>query len=193
MRLIIDAYNVIHKLERYRKLIDDLDLARQALIDDCVSIAAVSGDNILIVFDAHQRYDSMPSMQRIKGVEVCYTGAGQSADAYIENICLTAENPQNIRVVTGDRLQQMLVAGRGVRRVTPNEFGELLDGNREEIMQTTDPIGGFSVTTRLDEPTETALKRLMDTGSKAEPSSAEDKDASDENDEQDGSPTCTGE
>lgn len=139
---LIDGYNVIHRLFRYQSLLDNLELARAVLVEDVCGYSAVTGNKALVVFDAHLGSALRPKVTEIIGVRVCFTKHGQTADTYIEQFVHRAEVPDNIRVVTSDRLEHMTVAVAGARRVRPEEFELFLNETREEAEAEAD--GGFN-------------------------------------------------
>ena len=53
MALILDGYNVIGALDRYRQA-GSLDAAREVLINDALKAAGWTGRPLIVVFDAHR-------------------------------------------------------------------------------------------------------------------------------------------
>ena len=124
--LILDAYNVIGALERYRHA-NSLDAARELLINDALKAAGWTGETILVVFDAHRSPEPRKQELRAGGaVRLIYTAPGESADDVIERLIRRLDGP--ITVYTADFALQRTALARGSTRATPREFASLLDG-----------------------------------------------------------------
>lgn len=113
--VIVDAYNVIHKWPRLKKWMNKgmISKARELLIHDMEELRALKGWRIEVVFDGFGRNTngvlgdgpgsqtvrdriSKPDRQASKdvttnGVRIVYSGAGTSADGYIEKRCFEAK------------------------------------------------------------------------------------------------------
>ena len=123
--LVLDAYNVIGALDRYRDA-DDFDAARELLITDALKAAGWTGRTIVVVFDAHRAPDPRREEARAGGaVRIVYSAPGESADDEIERLLARLEGP--ITVYTADFALQRTALARGSTRATPNEFANLLD------------------------------------------------------------------
>lgn len=123
--LILDAYNVIGALERYRDA-ETFDAARGALVNDALKAAGWTGREIYVVFDAH-RSPEPERIERLAGgaVRVVYSASGESADDVIERLLGNLDGP--FTVYTADFALQRTVLARSGTRATPREFAELLD------------------------------------------------------------------
>ena len=123
--LILDAYNVIGALDRYRDA-DDFDAARDLLITDALKAAGWTGRTIIVVFDAHRAPDPRREEPRAGGaVRIVYSAPGESADDEIERLLAKLEGAAT--VFTADFALQRTALARGSTRATPNEFANLLD------------------------------------------------------------------
>jgi hypothetical protein len=123
--LILDAYNVIGALDRYRDA-DDFDAARELLITDALKAAGWTGRTIIVVFDAHRAPDPRREEPRAGGaVRVVYSAPGESADDEIER--LLTKLGGSATVYTADFALQRTALARGSTRATPSEFANLLD------------------------------------------------------------------
>ncbi len=117
--VIVDGYNIIHKYPRLKKWMRKgmLSKARNMLIHDMEELRALKGWRIEIVFDGYGKKNSVnngaflgdaagSSVTRDRvaksdqeaskkvtynGVRVVFSGAGMSADAYIESRCFDAK------------------------------------------------------------------------------------------------------
>jgi uncharacterized protein len=123
--LILDAYNVIGALDRYRNA-DDFDAARDLLITDALKAAGWTGRTIIVVFDAHRAPDLRREEPRAGGaVRLVYSAHGESADDEIERLLARLEG--SATVFTADFALQRTALARGSTRATPREFANLLD------------------------------------------------------------------
>ncbi len=124
--LIVDAYNVIGALDRYRDADDDFDAARDLLITDALKAAGWTGRTIIVVFDAHRAPDPRREEPRAGGaVRIVYSAPGESADDEIERLLAKLEG--SATVFTADFALQRTALARGSTRATPREFANLLD------------------------------------------------------------------
>jgi uncharacterized protein len=123
--MILDAYNVIGALDRYRDA-DDFDAARDLLITDALKAAGWTGRTIIVVFDAHRAPDPRREEPRAGGaVRLVYSAPGESADDEIERLLAKLEGAAT--VYTADFALQRTALARGSTRATPREFANLLD------------------------------------------------------------------
>ena len=125
MALIMDGYNVIGALDRYRAA-GSLDAARELLINDALKAAGWTGRPLIVVFDADRGLGSERAELRAGGaVRVVYSAPGESADDVIE--CLVSGLEHSATVFTADFALQRTALARGSTRATPREFADLLD------------------------------------------------------------------
>jgi len=123
--LILDGYNVIGALDRYRES-DSLDAARELLINDALKAAGWTGRPLIIVFDAHRGPGPGHSERRAgEAVRIIYSAPGESADDVIERLLSTLADTAT--VYTADFALQRTALARGSTRATPREFATLLD------------------------------------------------------------------
>ncbi|MDQ3438712.1 MAG: NYN domain-containing protein [Actinomycetota bacterium] len=125
MVLILDGYNVIGALARYR-VAETLDAAREVLINDASKAAGWTGRPLIVVFDAHRG----PEPERVElraggAVRVIYSAPGESADDVIERLLSRLEGSATI--YTADFALQRTAIARGSTRAAPREFANLLD------------------------------------------------------------------
>jgi predicted RNA-binding protein with PIN domain len=122
--LILDAYNVIGALDRYRDA-DTFDAARDLLVTDALKAAGWTGRTIIVVFDAHRAPDPRREEPRAGGaVRLVYSAPGESADDEIERLLARLEG--SATVFTADFALQRTALARGSTRATPREFANLL-------------------------------------------------------------------
>lgn len=110
--MVVDGYNVIGA--RWNLQRGNLDAYRQELIERLCNYGAQQGYDIHIIFDAHRRPEPERWDRVTDRVQVCYTGYGSTADAYIERFCAQQRGrDRRVIVVTSDRLAWMTAGGYG--------------------------------------------------------------------------------
>jgi uncharacterized protein len=123
--LILDGYNVIGALDRYREA-GSLDAARELLINDALKASGWTGRPLIVVFDAHRGPGPGRVEQRAGGaVRIIYSAPGESADDVIERLLSNLKDTAT--VYTADFALQRTALARGSTRATPHEFAILLD------------------------------------------------------------------
>lgn len=125
--VIIDGYNLIFAWGFLSKYADaDLSLGRDILTRIMCNYSSFYKCRVIIAFDAYRRPENEGSSEKFGGVSVVYTKTGETADAFIEKTAHTLAKEHNVRVVTNDYTEQLMVLGAGALRVSANEFiGEL--------------------------------------------------------------------
>ena len=160
--LILDAYNVIGALDRYRAA-DSFDAARQLLVNDALKAAGWTGRIIIVVFDAQRASEPRKEEPRAGGaVRIVYSAPGESADDEIERLIFKLEG--SATVYTADFALQRTALARGATRATPREFANLLD---ELPVITRNPSKPFKVSVAQRLSAET-LRKLEEIRRKAE-------------------------
>ena len=125
MALILDGYNLIGALDRYR-VAGTLDAARDLLINDALKAAGWTGRPLVVVFDAHRGPEAERVESRAGGaVRVIYSAPGESADDVLERLLSRLEG--SVTLYTADFALQRTALARGATRATPREFAHLLD------------------------------------------------------------------
>ena len=131
--LIVDGYNIIHAWPELEKLKDaGLEHARLKLVSILANYAPLSGQKVVVVFDAHQVKNASERSEIIDGVEVIYTQQGETADALIERLVGSLLNEGKVYVATSDWAEQSIIFGRGAYRLTPGELRVQVRRAREE-------------------------------------------------------------
>lgn len=132
--LLVDGYNVIHAWEMLRRLASEsLDHAREALIRMLCNYTGYRRCQTILVFDAYRVRKGDGGSERIGGITVVYTKERQTADAYIERTTARIAEKHDVRVVTADGAEQLVIFGAGAYRMTPEELYEEMLRNDAEI------------------------------------------------------------
>jgi predicted RNA-binding protein with PIN domain len=135
--LIIDGYNVINSWQHLIELKNDnLELARDKLIETLQNFQGMQSIKIIVVFDAYLSKSRMRTVDSIGGVKVIYTKTGETADALIERMIDELPSRSKITVVTNDWNEQKIILGKGALRMTSRELLYKIN-TVEDIISTT--------------------------------------------------------
>jgi predicted RNA-binding protein with PIN domain len=118
-RLIVDGYNMIFAWPELAALKDvKLEDARDLLVSMLADYAAMTRQNVTVVFDSHRRPEAEASEQIISGVRVIFAGRKTTADHVIERLLFEARESDEVTVATSDALQRDFALGRRIKTVS---------------------------------------------------------------------------
>ncbi len=135
--LLVDGYNIIFswdELKKYAK--DDLDLARNILINAMCNYCGFTDCKLILVFDAYKVKGNVRETEQIGGISVIYTKEAETADMYIEKATHELGKKYRVRVATSDRLEQIIILGNNAYRMSASEF-------HDEVMRVENEIRGL--------------------------------------------------
>ncbi|MFZ5634551.1 MAG: NYN domain-containing protein [Bacillota bacterium] len=132
--LVVDGYNIIFSWPDFEKLRKTgLEHARAKLLDILANYAAMSGESVVVVFDAHLVRNNVEHAEIIgDNLEVIYTQEGETADSVIERLVGELTEKGRVQVATSDWAEQSMIFGRGAYRMTPGELLENIKRVRQE-------------------------------------------------------------
>ncbi len=121
--LIVDGYNIIGAWEDLRKIKEEnLELAREKLIDYLAEYQAVSGREVYIIFDA-LNVKGDRKVLREKKIKIIFTKEKETADELIELLSKKLRKENNIIfVATSDYLEQNIIFAQGAFRISSREL-----------------------------------------------------------------------
>jgi predicted RNA-binding protein with PIN domain len=122
--LIVDGYNMIGAWPELRKLKeeDDLAAARDLLIDKMAEYQGFTGDQVIIVFDAHLVQGNEKKYKNHQ-VEVIFTKEHETADERIERLAKSLINVRTkVYVATSDYTEQWTIFSQGALRKSAREL-----------------------------------------------------------------------
>lgn len=130
--LLVDGYNIIFAWEELRALAkQNIDSARDELMDILSDYQGTTGEELILVFDAYKVKGGTGSTLRYHNIHVVYTREAETADAYIEKTVHRLGKNRRVRVATSDGLEQMIILGAGAVRVSAGElFAEVTNARR---------------------------------------------------------------
>lgn len=121
--LLVDGYNVIFSWDELKTLANhNLDAARQRLMDILSNYQGYRQCELIIVFDAYKVKGNIGSVEKYGNISIVYTKEAQTADMYIERVTASLAKTYNVIVATSDALEQLIVIGKGARRMSSREL-----------------------------------------------------------------------
>lgn len=123
--LLVDGYNVIHAWTELSKIAENsLDAAVAALNDVLSNFAAVTGVNLIVVYDAYKVIGHSTEEKPFNNITVVFTKEAQTADQYIERYAHENAKNKDITVATSDGLEQIIVRGENCGILSSRELEE---------------------------------------------------------------------
>lgn len=134
--LLVDGYNVIFSWDRLKELAqDNMDAARNALINILCNYQGYKKCNVILVFDAYKVKGAVREVEKVDNITIVYTKEAETADMYIEKASYKLAKNNQVRVVTSDAVEQLIILGTGALRVSSREFQFEVQAAEEEIRQ----------------------------------------------------------
>ncbi|MCL1854592.1 MAG: NYN domain-containing protein [Clostridia bacterium] len=161
--LYVDGYNVIGAWGEAQRQGWPIDECRDRLARLLEDYAGYTDQEVWLVFDGHKADRPVRSIERRGLVTLVYTRHGETADQYIERMCGALPRFREARVATSDRVEQVLILGRGATRLSARELlGELsAERNRGQACHRSQPVPEGSVMrAALNEEQYARLERL---------------------------------
>jgi predicted RNA-binding protein with PIN domain len=143
--LLVDGYNIIHAWDDLSKVAkQNLDAARQLLMDILSNYRGVREREIILVFDAYKVPGGIGSVTRYHNISVVYTKEAETADAYIEKVTYDIGKKYRVSVATSDGAIQYIILGHGALRITPSALRteiELVNADVESVIASNNSRG----------------------------------------------------
>ena len=120
---LVDGYNVIFAWEELAALAkENIDSARDKLLDILCNYQAVKKEELIVVFDAYRVKGHHVEYLDYHNIHVVYTAEAETADRYIERFAHENGRKYDITVVTSDGQEQIIVMGQGCNLFSSREF-----------------------------------------------------------------------
>lgn len=120
---LVDGYNVIFAWEELNSLAkDNIDAARDKLMDILCNYQGVKDCKLMVVFDAYKVPENKGSISEYHNICVIYTREAQTADAYIERFTHENASKYDITVATSDGMEQVITRGAGCMLISSREL-----------------------------------------------------------------------
>ena len=117
--LVVDGYNMIYAWDELKYLAhDNLEMARNRLIDLLSNYHKIKNTYLIIVFDAYRVKDNSGHKECLDNMEIVYTKSNEIADAYIERETHNLLKKYQVMVATDDHLEQVSIFSQGATRIS---------------------------------------------------------------------------
>lgn len=148
--LLIDGYNIIFSWNDLKNLAEEnLENARQALIEKICTYKLFKPFEIILVFDAYKVKGNIGDKEFINGINVVYTKESQTADAYIEKTTKELEKNYRVTVATSDGLEQLIIFGSGANRMSARHLEDDINKIQESIRVIVDKYNLETTTSKI--------------------------------------------
>lgn len=135
--LLVDGYNIIFSWDDLKTLSrDNLDAARQLLMDTLCNYQAYRRCEVILVFDAYRVPGQAGIVDSYHNIHVVYTKEAETADMFIEKVSYEIGGKRNVRVATSDGLEQIIILGHGAQRISAQAFRDEIDQVNKQIEDT---------------------------------------------------------
>lgn len=121
--LFVDGYNILFAWDELKTLArEDLEAARQKLMDILSNYAGYKNRDVVLVFDGYRVKGSRGSRALYHNLLVVYTKENETCDMYIEALIHAVGKHDRVWVATSDSLIQLSVFRSGVLRLSAREL-----------------------------------------------------------------------
>ena len=126
--MVVDGYNIIFAWQELKELAkDNMDAARDKLVDLLSNYQGYTGMEIMLVFDAYRSAGRGRQMD-YAGLHVIYTAENETADMYIERFATKYGKKHNVIVATNDMPVRDIAWGSSCMRMSAGELERLVRG-----------------------------------------------------------------
>ncbi len=126
--LLVDGYNIIFAWDDLSAIAkDNIELAREKLINTMCNYKGFKGSEVVVVFDAYKVKGKHREVEKYHNINIVYTKEAETADMYIEKVTKDLAKKRRVRVATSDALEQLIIWGHGAHRVSASAL-------KDEIM-----------------------------------------------------------
>jgi predicted RNA-binding protein with PIN domain len=130
--IIIDGYNLIHRIPAFRALLQkDLNASRSAVIAYCAQWMCERRDvgSFIVVFDGDPSVSA--PVNAPPRIRVIFSRTRQGADEQIKALIQAAIRPADCTVVTDDREILQATQRHGAKSLSPRDFHAAARGHRK--------------------------------------------------------------
>ncbi|MCD8132193.1 MAG: TetM/TetW/TetO/TetS family tetracycline resistance ribosomal protection protein [Lachnospiraceae bacterium] len=132
--LLVDGYNIIFAWEELSAIAAaNIDGARDRLADILCNYQGYRKVTVILVFDAYRVAGHRETVQKYNNIYIVYTKEAETADHYIEKTVRQMAGRYKVTVATSDRLEQMIIWGRGATRLSARGLLEEIERTGREI------------------------------------------------------------
>lgn len=136
--LLVDGYNIVFAWEELKALAkDNIDAARDRLMDIMCNYQAYCGVTLILVFDAYKVRGGIGKMMDYHNIHVVYTKEAETVDQYIEKLAHRMGRDYDVTVATSDNVIQLIILGQGCRLWSAVDFEAEVKRVAEQISDDT--------------------------------------------------------
>ncbi|OIO81463.1 MAG: hypothetical protein COW11_01395 [Candidatus Omnitrophica bacterium CG12_big_fil_rev_8_21_14_0_65_43_15] len=133
MTFLFDGYNIIYKIARLEKKLDNsLEAARLALVS-MVKAHSAKGNEYIVVFEGKDEHSGLYQQQTGGAIKVVFTRTHEEADNRIITILKNAKDASDISVVSDDNYVRNHAKAFGALSISAREFFKKSDISRSRI------------------------------------------------------------
>lgn len=134
--LLVDGYNIIFAWKNLKELsAKDIGAARDSLMDILSEYQGITGETLILVFDAYKVSGGKESVTKYHNIYVVYTRESETADQYIEKTVHEIGRNNQVTVATSDGLEQMIILGEGAARMSAAGLLDAIERSKNELRQ----------------------------------------------------------
>lgn len=97
------------------------------------TIRAIKKCNVLLVFDGYKVRGNPGTVMNYHNIHVIFTKEAETADQYIEKISQQIGRQYQVRVATSDKLEQVIILGKGCTRLSARDLKKEIEETNFEI------------------------------------------------------------
>ncbi len=132
--LLVDGYNIIFAWPELKQLAEtNLDSARLKLQDILSNYQGFRKCRVILVFDGYKVKGNPGEVIQYHNIHVIFTKEAETADQYIEKVTQEIGRTHHVRVATSDRLEQVIILGKGAVRLSARDPAKEIRETNQEI------------------------------------------------------------
>jgi predicted RNA-binding protein with PIN domain len=161
IHIVIDGYNFIRQSRKFSDLDrQDLQSGREALVEALAAYKKIKSYAMTVVFDGTAAPAGMPRRDNQRGIKLCYSAPGESADTVIKR--MATREKEKMLVVTSDNDIVRYCESMGAAVIGSPEFEDRLMMAQYMDLKGTDDNGeegGWHPSTKKKGPSRRLTKR----------------------------------
>lgn len=132
--LLVDGYNIIFAWPELKELAAvNLDGARTKLQDTLCNYQGYKKCQVILVFDGYKVKGNPGEVIKYNNIHVIFTKEAETADQYIEKVTQQIGRRYQVAVATSDKLEQVIILGRGALRLSARDLFKEISETNDEI------------------------------------------------------------
>lgn len=133
---LVDGYNMIFAWQELKELAEqNIDSARDRLLDIMCNYQGMRGCHLIVVFDAYRVQNHRTEILDYHNIHVVFTKEAETADQYIEKFAHEHGKKYHVTVATSDGLEQIIIRGQGCALISARELQEEIRQQQRELQE----------------------------------------------------------